>query len=387
MTLIAVFTTNHPVLLSDVLLSSNQSIVPTITPMSVPIDPHIYDNAPFRPSHFQQKTAILHEGKIAVAVAGDFIRAQQAVCQLRDDVRGGTVDQAGLETWCRDATKKFKHVALIIVWVEGPQWVVGRIGDNMMQKNTRSGAVVHYTGSGSNWFKSSSVSIGAEVEHIGEKYEADRLIMQAIAQSGMQLFSERSIGVCDNFGGGCQITQMVDSKFYYVRNITYLHWSIFHTPEGAPTIMEFYPVIVRQRQQGSDMVFETIRINPVQCSKGDSWTVYRGQAIRQSQKVAPLITGSPPASEADRFDVVNYYHVQTANYWKGMLVDFKASVMLHVGDVDCPVELDTEGDEVLVRIRNETLMYLRRRSKFRSNWKKIERRWIAARRARISPFR
>lgn len=379
MTLIAAFTTTRPVLLSDVLLSSNQPVVPATTPMGVPIDPRIYAAAPLRPAHFQQKTAVLHEGKIAVAVAGDFTRAKQAVCQLRDDARADIVDQAGLEAWCHNATKRFGNVSLIIIWAEGPQWVVGRIGNHMMQKRTASGAVLHYTGSGTRWLDSSAVSLGDTIEQIGQSDEADRLIMQAIGQSGMQLFSERSLGVHDNFGGGCQITHMVGDRFYHVRNITYLHWSIFHAPKGAPYRMDFYPVIVRQRQHGSYLVFETIQIDPVECSQSDGWTEYHGPASRQSEKVAPLITGTTPAPDADRLEAVSHYHVQRANYWKGSLVNFKASSMVHSGDVASAIQLDTSGDRVSVRVRSDVLMDWRQESKINKQWKYRERKWIEVR--------
>lgn len=379
MTLIAVFTTNRPVLLSDVLLSGDQRLMPATTPMGVPIDPRIYDAAPLRPVRFQQKTAVLHDGKIAVSVAGNFTRAQQAVCQLRDDARAGVVNQAGLEAWCRDATKRFRNVSLIIAWAEGPYWVTARTGDHLAQKHTPSGAVVHYTGSGTRWLNSSSVSLGAEVEQIGESDEADRIIMQAIGQSGMQLFSERTLGVHDNFGGGCQITHMVGDKFYHVRNITYLHWSIFHALKGAPHLMEFYPVIVRQRQHGSDLIFETIQIETVEILRGDGWTEFRGPASRHSQRVAPLISGTTPAPDAERLEAVSHYHVQRANYWKGSLVDINASSMVHAGDAASVIELDTSGNEVSVRVRSDVLMKWRRESKISKKWKYRERAWIEAR--------
>lgn len=379
MTLIAVFTTTLPVLLSDLLLSSNQPSVPATTPMGVPIDPRIYDAAPLRPMRFQQKTAVLHEGKIAVAVAGDFTRAKQAVCQLRDDVRAGFVDQADLKAWCYGATKRFRNVSLIIVWAEGGQWVVERVGDHFRQKRTASGAVLHYTGTGTRWLDSSTVSLGDTVEQIGESDETDRILIQAIGQSGMQLFSERSIGVHDNFGGGRQITYMVGDRFYHASDITYLHWSIFHTIKGAPHHMEFYPVIVRQRQHGSDLVFETIRIDPVECSQGDGWTKYRGRARCHSQKVAPLITGTTPAPDADRLEVVSHYHVQRANYWKGSLVNINASAMVHAGDAISPIQIDTGGHEASVRVRSDVLMDWRRESKISRKWKYSERRWIEAR--------
>lgn len=379
MTLIAAFTTDRPVLLSDVLLSSETSTIPPTTPMGVPIDPRIYINAKFRPLRFQQKTAVLHEGKIAVSVAGDFTRARQAVCQLRDDARAGVVDQAGLKAWCHEATKRFRNVSLLIAWAEGPQWVVARIGDHMMQRRTASGAVVHYTGSGTQWLDSSAVSLGQLVEEIGESDEADRIIMQAIGQSGMQLFSERSLGVHDNFGGGCQITHMVGDRFYYVRNITYLHWNIFHTIKGAPFRVEFFPIIVRQTLNGSDLVFEVIQIDPVECSQKDGWTEYRGQASRHSQRVAPLITGTTPAPDADRLEAVSYFHIQRANYWKGALVNINASSMVHAGDPVCAIQIDTIGSEVSVRVRSDVLMDWRRESKISKKWKHSERAWIEAR--------
>ena len=379
MTLIAVFTTSRPVLLSDVLLSAERSIIPATTPMDVPIDPRIYDAAPLRPVRFQQKTAVLHEGRIAVSVAGDFARATQAVCQLRDDARAGLVDQGRLESWCRAATERFRNVSLIIAWAEGPQWVVAQAGDHLAQKTTASGAVVQYTGSGTRWLGSSTVSLGDIVEQIGDGDEADRIIMQAIGQSGMQLFSERSLGVHDNFGGGCQITHLVGDRFYHVRDITYLHWSIFHDPKGAPSRMEFYPVVVRQRQQGCDLIFETMRFNQVECSRSDGWTEFRGRASRHSQRVAPLVTGTTPSPDADRLDAVSHYHVQRANYWKGSLVDFKASLMVHAGDVPCAIEIDTGVDESSVRVRSDVLMGWRRESRISKRWKRRERAWIAAR--------
>lgn len=382
MTLIAVFTTTSPVLLSDVLLSSNQPNIPATTPMGVPIDPAIYDTAPLRPLRFQQKTAILYDGKIAVAVAGDFTRARQAVCKLRDDARAGRVDQAGLQAWCSKATEQFSGVSLIIVWAEGQSWVVGRIGNHMIQKSTASGAVVHFTGSGTSWLRSSTVSLGSVVEQINvcdETDETDRPIVQAIGQSGMQLFSERSIGVHDNFGGGCQITHMFDGRFYHVRSITYLHWSIFHTPKGAPYQMEFFPVIVRQRQHGFNLVFETIQFDAVEFSQRDGWSEYHGRVTCRSVEVAPLITGTTPAPAADHLEDVSYYHLQRVNYWKESLVDFRASVILHAGDVASPVQLDTSGDEVSVRVRSDVLMAWRRQSKISKKWKYRERMWAEVR--------
>ena len=77
--------------------------------------------------------------------AGRLHAGQAGRLPIEDDARAGIVDEAGLQIWCREATKRFKNVSLIIIiiWAEGPNWVVARIGDHMMQKRAASGAVVH----------------------------------------------------------------------------------------------------------------------------------------------------------------------------------------------------------------------------------------------------
>lgn len=379
MTLIAAFDSTRPVLFSDVLLSQKRPTVTPVTPVGTPIDPRLYERELFRPASFQQKTAILQEGRIAVAVAGDFTRAKQAACKLRDDARNGLVEQAGLQAWCLDATRQFSDVSMIIAWCEDDgRWILGSVGTHMMHEKTRSGATIHWTGSGTDWLTSAKVWLGRILEQVGDLDEPDRIIMQVIGQSGMQLFSERAIGVRDNFGGGCQITHMTNGRFHHVQDVTYLHWDIFHTPTGAAYRTEFYPTIVRQTFRGPDLVFEVLRMHDAVRSETDGWTEYRGRILRDIQAVPPLLAGCSSASMPEWLRHIRYYHLQLAHHWQGSLIELNPSVMLHEGSAACAVELVTGEDDVCLRVRSSTLLAMKLKVKITKRWKERRRKWIAA---------
>lgn len=258
MTLIALFNPANPTLISDVLLSSKRDPAVSVTPTGVPIIPAAYVDAAYSPVAFRQKTAILHDGRIAVSVAGNLQKALQAACELRDGVRQAEICHSDLENWCLEADKRYgKDVSLIIAWFEDARWSVARVGEHMLTNKTKSGSEVYWTGSGSSWLSHSLVSLEKLVQQIGDFDDADQIRLQAIAQSGLQLFGEHYLGLRDDFGGGFQITFFKDDKFHYAQNITYLMLSVYHNQKGAAHKIELVPVIVQQGYDKEYMVFKT----------------------------------------------------------------------------------------------------------------------------------
>ncbi|GEM_PF-4328176 len=349
MTLIAIFNSSKPTLISDVLLSSAQTPpAVSVTPTGVSIDPAKYVSADYSPLHFQQKTAILHGGKVAIAVAGDFKRAQKAACALRDDIRNGVLCQSNLQEWGQEADKKFgKSVSMFIAWNEPESWLIGKIGDPFTVRRTASGTEVFWAGSGSEWLQTCMLTLGECVEQIGPLEEAERIRMLAIAQTGYHLFSERVLGLKDHFGGGFQITTLHEDLFYPVTGITYIHMTVLHNEKGIPYTIKILPSIVIQGYDSGDLTFDTLSLSDIErLDLGDRFE-FRGRFERSCLPVKPLLTGNnlpPPPPSLER---VRYFHIQRAHIWNGSIVHLGSSQMLQEGTAPCPIEIVEHPDNTV----------------------------------------
>lgn len=382
MTLIALVNPENPTLLSDVLLSSTGEPAVSVTPTGVSIIPTEYIEASYSPLAFRQKTAILHDGKIAVSVAGNFQIAMQAVCALRDGVRQGEISHSGLEKWCVEANKRYgKDVSLIIAWFEGNQWSIARIGNHMLSKKTRCGSEVYFTGSGSSWLSHSLVSIGENVEQIGDFNDEEKIRLQAIGQTGFHLFNEHYLGIRESFGGGFQITYFQNGKFQHAQNITYILLSVYHNKKGAAYKTELVPVIVQQGYDKRDMVFKTRKFEKIARHEAEDSVEFRGPCKLDQMHIAPLLTGTKAPAAPSCLERTNYFYILRAHFWEGSLIDFGSSVIHSEGDVTCPIKFvdHCDGHASLYIRQNELKSWQREVPFKKKEWKRRHRKWVAMR--------
>lgn len=327
MTLVALYQSEDPVLISDVLISHVALPAVRLTPTGVAVRTDTRPDT-YNPRGFSQKTVLFDEGRVMLGISGRVVEARMAAHSLADAVRDGLTPER-FSAWHKRASILYgKRANLIVLWAGDQGVSIATVGQ-WMGRPTNYAADVVYSGSGSDWIKRFLFGQGAVVQQVGELSNRERIIGQAIAQTGFHLLNERLLGLQDHFGGGFQITSLVGDRFETLSDVVYLSWAVSHDRPDEPRQLDLVPVIVAQRAAGDSVAFDVWTLEELSTTRNDQETVFEGKASVTRTLVPSLLSGRQASLGADPPDlaIVEWTHSQILHYRDEKPIGFRNAPM------------------------------------------------------------